>query len=105
MARKNKGALSNKKTTWSRDTPRWTKKTEVGKIIRFNRSTVSTFFKRLDQQENTEKKPRTDPPRSTRNQGERSLISLVKHNRKRSLHDLLKGSNLSVPDLICIKSI
>jgi hypothetical protein len=33
MARKNKGALSNKKTTWSRDTPRWTKKTEVGKIM------------------------------------------------------------------------
>jgi hypothetical protein len=58
---------------------------------------VSTFIKRLDQQENTEKKPRTGRPKSTSNQGERSLTSLVKRDRKRSIRDLLKSFKLSVP--------
>ena len=61
------------------------KKTEIGKIIGFSRSTVSKFFKRFDPWENIENKPRTGRPRPTSKQGERTLIMIVKQDRKRKL--------------------
>ena len=81
------------------------KKTEIGKIIGFSRSAVSKFFKRFDQRENIENKPRTDRPRSTSKHGERALIRLVKQDRRRSLRDLMNEFNQSVPVPICKRSI
>ena len=45
---------------------------------------MSKFLKRFDPWENIENKPR-----STSKQGERTLIRLVKQDRKRSLRDLI----------------
>ena len=56
MARKTKEPQP--KTAGSAVTPRWIKN-KSRKIIGFSRSTVSTFLKRFDLQENIEKKPRT----------------------------------------------
>jgi hypothetical protein len=66
---------------------------------------VSKFFKRFDQRENIENKPRTDRPRSTSKHGERALIRLVKQDRRRSLRDLMNEFNQSVPVPICKRSI
>ena len=51
------------------------------------------------------KNPRTGRLRSSSKQGERSLISLVKRDRKRSVRDWLEGFSLSVPVPICKISI
>jgi transposase len=81
------------------------KKNRNRKIIGFSRSAVSKFFKRFDQRENIENKPRTDRPRSTSKHGERALIRLVKQDRRRNLRDLMNEFNQSVPVPICKRSI
>ena len=56
-------------------------------------------MKRFDPWENIEKKPR-----STSKQGERTLIRLVKQDRKRNLRDLMNEFSQSDPP-ICKRSI
>jgi len=81
------------------------KKTEIGKIIGFSRSAVSKFLKIYDQRKNMENKPRAGRPRSTSKQGERTLIRLVKQDRRGSLCNLMNEFNQSVPVPICKRSI
>ena len=50
-----------------------------------SRSSVSKFLKRFDQWENIENKLRTGRPRPTSKQGERTLIMIVKQDRRRKL--------------------
>jgi hypothetical protein len=66
---------------------------------------VSKVLKRFDQWENIENKQRTGRLRSMSNQGERTLIRLVKQDRRRSLRDLMNELSQSVPVPICKKSI
>jgi hypothetical protein len=66
---------------------------------------VSKFLKRFDQWENIENKQRTGRLRSMSKQGERTLIMLVKQDRRRSLRDLMNELSQSVPVPICKRSI
>jgi NAD(P)H-nitrite reductase large subunit len=66
---------------------------------------VSKFLKRFDPWENIESKRWTCQPRSTSKQGERTVIRLVKQDRKRSLRDLMNEFSQSVPVSICKRSI
>jgi hypothetical protein len=66
---------------------------------------VSKVLKRFDQWENIENKQRTGRLRSMSKQGERTLIRLVKQDRRRSLRDLMNELSQSVPVPICKKSI
>jgi hypothetical protein len=66
---------------------------------------VSKVLKRFDQWENIENKQRTGRLRSMSKQGERTLIMLVKQDRRRSLRDLMNELSQSVPVPICKRSI
>ena len=66
---------------------------------------MSKVLKRFDQWENIENKQRTGRLRSMSKQGERTLIRLVKQDRRRSLRDLMNELSQSVPVPICKKSI
>jgi hypothetical protein len=66
---------------------------------------VSKVLKRFDQWENIENKQRTGRLRSMSKQGERTLIRLVKQDRRRSLRDLMNELSQSVPVPICKRSI
>jgi hypothetical protein len=66
---------------------------------------VSKVLKRFDQWENIENKQRTGRLRSMSKQDERTLIRLVKQDRRRSLRDLMNELSQSVPVPICKKSI
>jgi transposase len=81
------------------------KKQKFGEIIGFSRSAVSNVLKRFEQREYKEHKPRTGRPRSTSKQGERTLIRLIKQDRRRYLCDLMNEFNRSVPVPICKRSI
>ena len=66
---------------------------------------MSKVLKRFDQWENIENKQRTGRLRSMSKQGERTLIMLVKQDRRRSLRDLMNELSQSVPVPICKRSI
>ena len=66
---------------------------------------MSKVLKRFDQWENIENKQRTGRLRSMSKQGERTLIRLVKQDRRRSLRDLMNELSQSVPVPICKRSI
>ena len=88
MSRKTKEMGHDQKRPVISATSGWIKKkTEFGKICSVK------FLKRFDAWENIEKKPR-----STSKQG--TLIRLVKHDRKRSLRDLI--NEFSQSDLVPI---
>ena len=75
------------------------------RLVGCSKSTITKFLKRFVDSKSIENKHRSGRPRITSVQGDRTLIRLIKKDRRQSLKDLTKEFNNSIPEHVSKRTV